>query len=117
GRKLRPLLKRILDAVPDDVPMEDADAEGEAEASTSEVITFLSGIATETLSANNYISGINILWTLAQRKPSEMDQHITQIMKALQSKLAREHVAHYNATSGQPGMPAPVRPGEAEAAS
>jgi transformation/transcription domain-associated protein len=116
GRKLKPLLKRILDAVPDDVPMEDADAEGETEASTSEIITFLSATATETLSANNYISGINTLWTLAQRKPSEMDQHITQVMKALQSKLAREHVAHYNAVTGQSGMPAPVRPGEAEAA-
>jgi len=117
GRKLKPLLTRILDAVPDDVPMEDADAEGEAEASTSEIITFLSAIATETLSANNYVSGINILWTLAQRKPSEMDQHIPQVMKALQSKLAREHVAHYNAVTGQSGMPAPARPGEAEPAS
>jgi transformation/transcription domain-associated protein len=113
GRKLKPLLKRILDAVPDDVPMEDADAEGEAEASTSEIITFLSGIATETLSANNYISGINILWSLAQRKPSEMDQHITQVMKALQSKLAREHVSHYNAVTGNPP---PSKPGDAEAA-
>lgn len=115
GRNLKPLLKRILDAVPDDVPMEDADAEGEAEASTSEIITFLSTIATETLSANNYISGINILWTLAQRKPSEMDQHINQVMKALQAKLARDHVAHYSALTGQSGMIAP-RPGEAEPA-
>ena len=45
-----------------------------------------------------------------------MDQHIAQIMKALQSKLAREHVAHYNAVTGQTGMPAPVRPGDAESA-
>ncbi|RQM08647.1 hypothetical protein DH86_00000368 [Scytalidium sp. 3C] len=112
GRELRPLLKRILDAVPEDTPMEDADAEGEAETPTSEVITFLSAIATETLSAGNYVSGINILWTLAQRKPSEMDQHISQVMKALQGKLAREHVAHYNAVTGQPGIPVP-RPGEA----
>ncbi|KAH8591080.1 hypothetical protein B0O99DRAFT_551034 [Bisporella sp. PMI_857] len=96
-RKLKPLLKRILDAVPDDVPMEDADADGEAEASTSEIITFLSSVATETLSASNYTSGINILWTLAQRKPSEIDQHIPQVMKALSAKLAREHVAHWAA--------------------
>ncbi|EKD14699.1 FAT domain-containing protein [Drepanopeziza brunnea f. sp. 'multigermtubi' MB_m1] len=114
GRILEPLLKRILDAIPEDVPMEDADAEGEAEASTSELVTFLSGIATEMLSNNNYISGINILWTLAQRKPSEMDQHVPQIMKALQSKLAREHVAHYNAISAQPGLITPMRPGEPE---
>jgi transformation/transcription domain-associated protein len=116
GRNLKPLVKRILDAVPEDVLMEDADAEGETEASTSEIITFLSAIATETLSANNYISGINILWSLAQRKPSEMDQHINQIMKALQAKLAREHVSHYNAVTGQSGMIAPIRPGEAEPA-
>jgi transformation/transcription domain-associated protein len=116
GRNIKPLMKRILDAVPDDVPMEDADAEGEAEASTSEIITFLSGIATETLSANNYVSGINILWTIAQRKPSEMDHHITQIMKALQSKLAREHVAHYNALMSQASMVGPTRAGESEVA-
>jgi len=114
GRKLKPLMKRILDAVPDDVPMEDADAEGEAEASTSEVITFLSTMATETLSAGNYVSSINILWTLAQRKPSEIDQHIAQIMKALQGKLAREHVAHYNVVINQPNLISPVRLPEAE---
>lgn len=116
GRKLKPLMKRILDAVPDDVPMEDADAEGEAEASTSEIITFLSTMATETLSASNYVSAINVLWTLAQRKPSEIDQHITQIMKALQGKLAREHVAHYNVIINQPGLIGPIRSAEAESA-
>ncbi|CAG8961386.1 hypothetical protein HYFRA_00013334 [Hymenoscyphus fraxineus] len=116
GRMLKPLVKRILDAVPDDVPMEDADAEGEVEASTSEIITFLTNTATELLSNNNYVAGINILWTLAQRKPSEMDQHIQQVMKALQSKLAREHVAHYNAVTGQSGIISPPRPGEVEVA-
>ena len=115
GRKLKPLVKRILDAVPDDIPMEDADADGEPEASTSEIIKFLSDIATETLSTN-YVSGMNILWTLAQRKPSEMDQHIAQIMK-LQQKLARDHVGHYNTVAIQAGsIPPGSRPVEAEAA-
>ena len=112
GRDLKPLLKRVLDAVPDDVQMEDADAEGEMEASTAEIITFLSATATEALSSNNYISGINILWTLAQRKPSEMDQHIGAVMRALQAKLAKEHVAHWAAAATQPGLVA-VRPGDA----
>ncbi|KAA8573747.1 hypothetical protein EYC84_005312 [Monilinia fructicola] len=114
GRKLSPLLKRVLEAVPDDTPMEDADAECEPEASTSEIITFLSATATEMLSASNYISGLNILWTLAQRKASEMDQHIPQVMKALQQKLAREHVGHYTALTGQATLPAAMRPGEVE---
>lgn len=112
GRDLKPLLKRILDAVPDDVQMDDADAEGETEASTSEIITFLSTTATEDLSSANYVSGINILWTLAQRKPSEMDQHISAIMRALQTKLAKEHVAHWAAVAAQPGVPAAIRAGD-----
>lgn len=115
GRELRPLMKRVLDAVPDDVQMEDADAEGETEASTSEIITFLSTTATEDLSSTNYISGINILWTLAQRKPSEMDQHIPAIMRALQTTLAKEHVAHWQAVGASPGMLPPVRLGEQSA--
>jgi transformation/transcription domain-associated protein len=112
GRDLKPLMKRILDAVPDDAPMEDADAEIETEASTAEIITFLSTTATEDMSSNYYVSSINILWTLAHRKPSEMDQHITAIMKALQTKLAKEHVAHWTLLTSQPGIVPPTRPGE-----
>ncbi|KAK3299398.1 uncharacterized protein B0H64DRAFT_371754 [Chaetomium fimeti] len=97
GREIKPIVKRILDAIPEDVPMEDADTDGESEAQTSEVITFLSGIATESMAASNYVSGINILWSLGSRKPSTIDQHITAIMKSLQSKLARDHVSHYAA--------------------
>lgn len=102
---IKPILRRILDAIPEDTPMEDADKEGDAEASTSEFVTFLSNAATEALSNSNYISGINILWTLSHRRPSEMDQHIQAIMRALQTKLAREHVAHYQAVAQQNSMP------------
>ncbi|KAK3325553.1 hypothetical protein B0H66DRAFT_492214 [Apodospora peruviana] len=107
GREIRPIVKRILDAVPEDVPMEDADAEGEAEAPTSEIITFLSGIATESMAASNYVSGINILWSLGRRRATTIDQHIPAIMKSLQSKLARDHVSHYAALTHQAGGPRP----------
>ncbi|KAK4155966.1 hypothetical protein C8A00DRAFT_13045 [Chaetomidium leptoderma] len=100
-RDIKPIVKRILDAVPEDVPMEDADADGESEAQTSEVVAFLSGIATESMAASNYVSGINILWSLGCRKPSTIDQHIPAIMKSLQSKLARDHVSHYAALAHQ----------------
>ncbi|KAL2197501.1 hypothetical protein P885DRAFT_35176 [Corynascus similis CBS 632.67] len=100
-RHIKPIVKRILDAVPEDVPMEDADADGESEAQTSEIITFLSGIATESMAASNYVSGINLLWSLGSRKPSTIDQHIPAIMKSLQSKLARDHVSHYAALAHQ----------------
>ncbi|KAK3945124.1 hypothetical protein QBC46DRAFT_435929 [Diplogelasinospora grovesii] len=101
GRDVQPIIKRILDAVPEDVPMEDADAEGESESTTPEFITFLSGIATESMAAANYVSGINILWSLGRRRATTIDQHIPAIMKSLQSKLAREHVSHYTAVQQQ----------------
>ena len=108
SRKLKPIVKRILDAV----PIENQDEEEpDAEAPTSEFVTFLSAIATETLSAGNHISSINILWTLSKRKPSEMDQHIPHVMKALQQKLARDHVAAHSAPPvHQGGIPTPTPP-------
>lgn len=101
GRDVKPIVQRILEAVPEDVPMEDADADGETESQTSEVIAFLSGIATESMTAANYMSGINILWSLGRRRASAIDQHIPAIMKSLQSKLARDHVSHYAALAHQ----------------
>ncbi|GAB1314252.1 transcription-associated protein 1 [Madurella fahalii] len=122
-REIKPIVKRILDAVPEDTPMEDADADGEAEAQTSEIIAFLSSIATESMATSNYVSGINTLWSLGQRKPSTIDQHIPAIMKSLQSKLARDHVSHYAALAHQasgirpqldPNAPTEMKPYELE---
>lgn len=105
GRVMKSLVTRILDAVPDKVPVVlETDAEGETEAPAEEFFTFLSNIGTESLSSGNYVSGINILWSLAQRKPSEMDVHIGAVQKALSSKLAKDHAAYCNAQLQQPGM-------------
>ncbi|KAL2849375.1 hypothetical protein BJX68DRAFT_267227 [Aspergillus pseudodeflectus] len=89
--KLPPPIQRVLDALPDDQP-EDEDAM-DVENSPSEFVTYLSAIATETLSANNYISSLNILWSLSKKKPAEMDPHVPQVMKVFSQKLAKEHVA------------------------
>ena len=113
ARPLRSFVTRMLDAIPDERPDED---DPEAETPTSEFIAFLSSIATETLSAGNHISSINILWTLAQNKPAQMDEHIPGVMKALSQKLARDHVAAHSATPGQAGMPSAAKPGETAAA-
>ncbi|KND93972.1 Transcription-associated protein 1 [Tolypocladium ophioglossoides CBS 100239] len=100
-RELKAIVKRVLDAVPEDAPMEDADAEGEAEVQTSEIISYLSQAATEAMNNTAYVSGVNLLWSLGNRKPAVIDQHIPSLMKALQSKHAREHVQHYNAVATQ----------------
>ncbi|KAA8642953.1 histone acetyltransferase TRA1 [Aspergillus tanneri] len=97
--KLPPPVRRVLNALPDDQP-EEEDAM-DVENSPSEFVTYLSAIATETLSANNYISSLNALWTLSRNKPAEMDAHIPQVMKAFSQKLAKEHVAACTHNQGQ----------------
>ncbi|KAI5921307.1 FAT domain-containing protein [Camillea tinctor] len=114
-REIKSTIQRILDAVPEDVPMEDADAEGEPEAPTSEIITFLCNVATETLAASNYVSGVNVLWSLGRRKPSVIDQHIPALLKALQTKLAREHVQHFTAVAAHQLNMNAMRPQESSA--
>ncbi|KAI2643463.1 FAT domain-containing protein [Xylaria nigripes] len=114
-REIKSTVQRILDAVPEDVPMEDADAEGESEAPTSEIITFLSTIATESMANSQYGSGVNILWSLGHRKPTIIDQHIPALMKALQSKLARDHVQHWTSVTSHQVTANTIRPQEQSA--
>lgn len=106
--KLPAPVARVLNALPDDQPEEEDGME--IENSPSEFVTFLSAIATETLSANNYISSLNALWSLSKKKPAEMDVHIPQVMKAFSQKLAKEHVAATANNQGQ--FPPGVKPGE-----
>ncbi|XHF99356.1 hypothetical protein AWENTII_002862 [Aspergillus wentii] len=106
--KLPPPIRRVLNALPDDQPEEEDGMD--VEHSPSEFVTYLSAIATETLSANNHVSSLNTLWTLSKNKPAEMDAHIPQVMKAFSQKLAKDHVAASTANQGQyqPG----TKPGE-----
>ncbi|KAJ5702643.1 hypothetical protein N7488_010191 [Penicillium malachiteum] len=89
--KLPPPVRRVLEAIPDEAP-DDEDAM-DTEGTASEFATYLSTIATETLSASNYVSSLNTLWTLSKHKPAEIDTHIPAVMKAFSQKLAKEHVA------------------------
>jgi len=103
--KLPPPVRRVLEAIPDDTP-DDEDAM-DTESAPSEFATYLSAIATETLSASNYVSSLNTLWTLSKIKPAEIDPHIPAVMKAFSQKLAKEHVAastNQNALQAQNGQ-------------
>ncbi|QSS58129.1 hypothetical protein I7I51_07552 [Histoplasma capsulatum] len=113
---LPPPVKHVLDAMPADDHPEDEDAM-DVDTSPSEFVTYLSAIATEALSASNYIAAINILWTLSKCKPAEIDQHVLHIMKIFSLKLAKDHVSAYansgnNNSSNTAGNTANVRPGE-----
>ncbi|GAP87643.2 putative FAT domain-containing protein [Rosellinia necatrix] len=115
GREIKSTVHRVLDAVPEDVPMEDADVEGESEAPTSEIITFLSTLATETMANSQYGAGVNVLWSLGRRKPATIDPHIPALMKALQTKLARDHVQHWTSITSHQLAANAMRPQEQNA--
>lgn len=94
---IRSLVCQILEAIPDQQP-DDEDAM-DVDSSASEFVTFLSSVATETLSAGNYASGINILWTMSKVKPMEIDAHVPAAMKALQSMI-KDHINTYTTPQG-----------------
>ncbi|KAF2754000.1 hypothetical protein EJ05DRAFT_457386 [Pseudovirgaria hyperparasitica] len=106
---LKSLLGRILEVMPEST----VDDEGASEETPStEFVSFLSNVAAEGLNNGNYVSAINILWTLCQKKPDEIDPHIQMVMKALQGKLAKDHLSSQIPTAGQP--PLPQRPDSAQ---
>ncbi|KAJ5597057.1 hypothetical protein N7450_003515 [Penicillium hetheringtonii] len=98
--KLPPPVRYVLEAIPDDQP--DEEDVMDTESTPSEFATYLSAIATETLSASNYVSSLNTLWTLSKIKPAEIDTHIPTVMKAFSQKLAKEHVAASTTQNGTP---------------
>jgi len=88
--KLPPLLQRMLDVLPVDPPEEELpDADSPAEEFTS----FLTSIAGDTINNGSHMAGINILWLMAQRRAEEVDAHIPALLKTLQTKLAKDHLA------------------------
>ena len=95
------LVRRVLEAIPT-TKTDDADAM-DLDTSPSDFPTRYSKIMIgEALSNGNYTSGINNLWTLSLVRPTEVDDHINGAMKALQSKLAKEHINAYVIPPGPP---------------
>ncbi|KAJ5919627.1 hypothetical protein N7454_009462 [Penicillium verhagenii] len=108
--KLPPPVRRVLEAIPDDAP-DDEDAM-DTDSAGSEFATYLSAIATETLSASNYVSSLNTLWTLSKHKPAEIDAHIPAVMKAFSQKLAKDHVAASTPQNGAQPQNGAAKPAE-----
>ncbi|EXJ93628.1 transformation/transcription domain-associated protein [Capronia coronata CBS 617.96] len=99
--KSLPLVRRVLEAAPKQ-RAEDEDAM-ELDTPPSDFPTRYSKVLIgEALSSGNYISGINNLWTLSLVRPSDVDDHVNGAMKALQQKLAKEHINAYVIPPGPP---------------
>lgn len=99
--KSLPLVRRILEAIPS-TKQDDADAM-DMDTGPSDFPTRYSKVLIgEALSNGNYTSGINNLWTLSLVRPTDVDDHINGAMKALQQKLAKEHINAYVIPQGPP---------------
>lgn len=84
----QPLIRRILETIPKE---SSEDENGEIEAPRSEFVSFLSTVATEALSGNNVVVGVNILGAFAASRPQEIDQHVPQLMKLL-PQYVKDHM-------------------------
>ena len=107
GRKIRALLPRIMEALPEETRDDD---EMEIETPTTNFMTFVSSMASSSLGDNNYIASINIFSTIARVRPTKIDQHIPSVMRALSTKLAKDQIGIHQ--TAQPGAQPGMRPGE-----
>ena len=112
--KLPPLLQRVLGAIPASLPDDELP---DADSPTEEFTTFLTTIASDVINNGSHMAGINILWIMAQRKPEDVDAHIPTLLKTLQTKLAKDHLASQlspQAAAAQGIQPQIPTPQEAE---
>ena len=105
GRKIRPLLPRIIDALPQESKDED-----DAEVDTPDIafMNFVFSAATSTMDNSNLVASINLFSTLSQTRPNKMEPHVQSVMRALQGKLAKDQVTQVNMLGGQP-LPSSTR--------
>ena len=88
--RLPPLLQRTLAAIPVNLPEDELP---DADSPTEEFTAFLTNVAGDVINNGSHMAGINILWIMAQRKPEDVDPHIAALLKTLQTKLAKDHLA------------------------
>ena len=84
------LIKRLLDSAPE--PLNDEDDAVE-DTNQFDLFTYCSNIISEAFSNGHLVPGLNLLKAVSERRPSEVDSHIPVVMKALQIRLAKEHIA------------------------
>lgn len=107
-RHIKPMVQRILEALPEETREED---DMEIDTPAKDFMGFLTSVATTTMSDSNYTASIYIFETIARVKPKEIEPHIPLVMRALQQKLAKDQVQQ---TALPANMPPGMRPAEGQ---
>lgn len=96
---LQPVLARVLQAVPAEKEEGEEEEEDQKDSPATIFTTLLTTIVQDNLNTN-LMSSVNILWTLSQKRPVVIDDHIAALMKAFQ-KIGKDHLSS-PAAAGQP---------------
>jgi transformation/transcription domain-associated protein len=96
--KLTPLFHRLMEALPELPTMEVDDLD---ETPAVQFIQSVNSFVAEALANNNFLSSINILGTICKVRPKMVDQHIEAIMKALNTKILKDHLVFQGQQAAQ----------------
>jgi transformation/transcription domain-associated protein len=96
--ELTPLFQRLIEALPELPTMEVDDLE---ETPSVQFIQSVNSFVAEALANNNFLSSINILGTMCKVRPKMVDQHIEAIMKALNTKILKDHLVFQSQQQSQ----------------
>ncbi|RPB12496.1 hypothetical protein P167DRAFT_506485 [Morchella conica CCBAS932] len=108
---LQPVLARVLQAIPAEKEEGEEEEEDVKDSPATVFTTLLTTIVQENLNTN-LMSSVHILWTLSQKRPAVIDDHIAALMKAFQ-KIGKDHLSSTAATPGQSlvvNLPNSVKP-------
>ncbi|KIW01560.1 uncharacterized protein PV09_07036 [Verruconis gallopava] len=106
-----PLFRRILDVMPAPVSSSVAgEDEAMEDSSVSEFFALTKQILEKAFSDNQLNCAVNLLWSICQRRPGEVDSHIGSLMKAFNLRLVKDLVP--NPPGQQPTTPYPGQHGQ-----
>jgi transformation/transcription domain-associated protein len=102
---MTPLFKRVLDVLPEPPSSSSGDDEAMEESSVSDFFLLTRSVLEKAFNDNHLNSAVNILWSICQRRPGEVDQHVGALMKAFNLKLVKDLVP--TPPGQQPSTPFP----------
>jgi transformation/transcription domain-associated protein len=110
GLIMTPLFKRVLDVLPEPVTSSAGEDEAMEESSVSDFFILTRQVLEKAFGDSHFNSAVNLLWSICQRRPGEVDQHLGALMKAFNLKLVKDLVP--TQPGQQPTTPYPGQQGQ-----